>query len=61
MTKDDGSTKAPQDEAEAAAKRAECMGRYKHSFKWVWEGATWTNKVRCTTCGEVQVRDRSQA
>lgn len=59
MNKDDGSTKAPQDEAEAMTKRAECMGRYRHAFKWLWEGGVWTNKVRCTTCGETRVRERT--
>lgn len=61
MSKDDGATKVPGEDAERAQRKAECMGLYRHYFKWVWEGPTWTNKIRCSTCGEVRVCERTQA
>lgn len=30
------------------------MGKGKdHIPQWVWRGDVWTNKFRCTTCGQV--------
>lgn len=37
---------------------AECMGKHRHHWQWVWEGPHWTNNQRCTTCGEVRVRQK---
>ena len=53
---DDGATKVQEDES----KRAECMGRWRHYWKWVWVGTTWTNRQRCSTCGKERVPERLQ-
>ena len=46
--RDDGATKVLE-----PARKNECMNRWAHSPVWMWESGTWTNKPRCTTCGEV--------
>jgi hypothetical protein len=31
---------------------AECMGRYRHHFEWMWQGGIWLNRIKCMNCGE---------
>lgn len=50
----DGATPELQSEKNLA----ECMGRWAHSWMWVWENGKWTTKKRCTTCGVVQEAQR---
>lgn len=48
MTTDDGATKVPG-ELESFN---ECMERWKHSWKWLWDGPTkMSDTQRCATCG----------
>lgn len=44
---DEGATKVPEEEAALS----ECMGRWKHQWKWVWVNDVWTNSKVCGTCG----------
>lgn len=46
--------------ATAEAKLGECMGRWKHTWRWVWDHGEWTHLARCTTCGELREIKRWQ-
>lgn len=37
----------------------ECMGKFRHSWHWVWIGGVWTDSVQCENCGEVKLNVRS--
>ncbi len=47
MTSDPNATDTPLD-----AKK--CLGRYAHSWMWVWEGNNMTDNLICQNCGEVK-------
>lgn len=60
MTNDkDGATVVPQHQPTDTA--PECMGRWKHAWKWRWVNGVWTNKMFCPTCGaEREAQDTGQ-
>jgi len=41
-------------EPEVKLQPMECMGRYRHIWVWIWENGEFSNRIRCTTCGEVK-------
>lgn len=30
--------------ADESKNLGECMGRWKHSWQWIWEGTVWTDR-----------------
>lgn len=31
--------------------RLECMGRWPHYWKWIWQDGVMTSRQHCSTCG----------
>jgi len=52
---DEGATKAPEHTVVSTDKCIAPDGRVRaHTFKWVWEGKKMTDKVFCSTCGQIR-------
>lgn len=49
---DEGATQASPDE-----QLGKCLGRYRHSWSWIWLGGAMTNSQRCQNCGLTRETD----
>jgi hypothetical protein len=54
MNNEEARPPAPPVPADASEGTSECMGRFRHYFKWVWKGDVWTDTLVCSTCGTVK-------
>lgn len=44
---------SPQDPTQSTEPPvAECLGRYRHHFEWMWSNGQWLDRIKCMNCGE---------
>lgn len=49
----------PRDQCVMENAQGEMQGYGYHRDQWIWNGSEWTDRVRCTTCGRVAQKTRS--